>query len=145
KVQRRLAILLERMIRRGEQLVQVHPRAEIAARAADRHDAHGGVEIGPLQHFEQRVDHRGVDRVALVGTIERRGKHAARNVDEDAVAHRLTSIVIRSSAVENTFPCASVLSEIVPPPSSAPCSRKFSAWRLGSSKRSTGPLIMPLK
>src|SRR5205807_9390320 len=49
------------------------------------------------------------------------------------------------SAVENTFPWASVLSEMVPPPSSAPCSRKFRAWRLGSSYRSTGPEIMPLK
>ena len=40
-----------------------------------------------------------------------------------------------------TFPCASVLSESVPPPSSAPCSRKLSALRLGSSKRSTPPVI----
>ena len=52
-----------------------------------------------------------------------------------------TSSTIRSSAVEKTLPCASVLSESVPPPSSAPCSRKFSALRFGSSKRSTSPSI----
>ena len=55
-----------------------------------------------------------------------------------------TGISIRSSAVEYTLPWASVFREIVPPPSSASCRRKFSALRLGSSKRST-PLTMPLK
>ena len=45
--------------------------------------------------------------------------------------------------VENTFPCASVLSDRVPPPSRAPCRRKFSAHRFGSSKRSTEPVISP--
>ena len=48
-------------------------------------------------------------------------------------------MIMRSSAVENTLPCASVLSDSVPPPSSAPCSRKLSALRFGSSNRSTPP------
>src|SRR5688572_16499113 len=56
-----------------------------------------------------------------------------------------TSRVIRRRAVENTLPCASVFSESVPPPSSAPWRRKFSAFRLGSSKRTTGPSISPSK
>src|SRR3954469_6954486 len=56
-----------------------------------------------------------------------------------------TSIIIRNSAVEYTLPCASVLSDNVPPPSSAPCSRKLSAFRFGSSKRSTSPSIIPRK
>ena len=56
-----------------------------------------------------------------------------------------TSRTRRSSAVENTLPCASVLSESVPPPSSAPCSRKLSAPRFGSSKRSTSPVMSPSK
>ena len=51
-----------------------------------------------------------------------------------------TSISMRSRAVLNTFPCASVIRETVPPPSRAPWRRKFTAQRLASSKRSTGPL-----
>ena len=50
-----------------------------------------------------------------------------------------------SIAVEKTLPCASVLSDNVPPPSSAPCRRKLSACRLGSSNRSTSPVITPEK
>src|SRR5439155_18135764 len=56
-----------------------------------------------------------------------------------------TSIVIRRSAVENTLPCASVFRDNVPPPSSAPCNRKLRAPRFGSSKRSTSPVMTPLK
>src|SRR4029079_18230299 len=56
-----------------------------------------------------------------------------------------TSSTIRSNAVENTLPCAAVLSDIVPPPSRAPCKRKLSACRFGSSNRSTGPVITSLK
>src|SRR5262245_34432125 len=55
-----------------------------------------------------------------------------------------TGISNLSIAVEYTFPCASVLSEMVPPPSSAPCNRKLRALRLGRTNRST-LRTMPLK
>src|SRR2546425_7313646 len=144
-MQRRGAILLESMIGGREQLVQVHAGAEVAARAAHGNHANARVEIRLFQRREQRIDHRGIDRVALIGAVERRSQHTAGNLHDDAIAHLRTSISMRRSAVEKTLPCASVFREIVPPPSSAPCSRKFSAERLGSSKRSTLPVIMPLK
>jgi len=62
----------------GEQLVQVHAGAEVSTGAAQRHDANVGIQVGLRQHRRERVDHRDVDRVALVGTIQRRRKHAAR-------------------------------------------------------------------
>src|SRR5205807_3207149 len=123
----------------------VHAGAEILHRSPQGDDPHLGVEVRPVEQPEQSLDHVGVDRVLLVGTIQRAGQHAVLQGDENTVAHRETSIAIRSRAVEKTLPWASVLREIVPPPSSAPCSRKFRAWRFGSSKRSTGPLITPLK
>src|SRR5438067_8884382 len=57
----------------------------------------------------------------------------------------LISISIRSSAVEKVFPCASVISDRVPPPPRLSCKRKFSAPRFGSSNRSTSPWEMPVK
>src|SRR5437870_4349509 len=110
-----------------------------------RDDAHGGVEIGLVQQGEQGVDQRSVDRILLLRPVERRRENAAFQRSQHPIAHLGSSSSRRRSAVENTFPWASVLSEMVPPPSSAPCSRKFRAWRLGSSYRSTGPEIMPLK
>src|SRR5438445_159781 len=86
-----------------------------------------------------------VDRILLLRPVERRRENAAFQRSQHPIAHLGSSSSRRRSAVENTFPWASVLSEMVPPPSSAPCSRKFRAWRLGSSYRSTGPEIMPLK
>src|SRR6185503_7025816 len=56
-----------------------------------------------------------------------------------------TSISIRKSAVEKVFPCASVISESVPPPPRLSCRRKLSAPRFGNSKRSTSPLQIPRK
>ena len=136
-MQRGPAILLYGLVRRGEQLLQIHAGAEVAAGAAQRDYPHGRVEIGALERGQQRVDHRRVDGVLLVRPVERGGEHPALHRDQDLLvaAHRDASISIsrRSNAVENTLPWASVLSEIVPPPSRAPCSRKLSAPRLGSS------------
>src|SRR5687767_11762493 len=72
------------------------------------------------------------------------GHHELINPSASASASG-TSRVILNSAVEKTLPCASVLSESVPPPSSAPCRRKLSAFRFGSSNRTTGPSIAPAK
>src|SRR5688572_29470967 len=52
---------------------------------------------------------------------------------------------MRRSAVEKVFPCASVISDSVPPPPRLSCRRKLSAPRLGNSKRSTSPLQIPRK
>src|SRR6266516_1500233 len=143
--QRRLAVFLDALVGGCEQLVQVHAGAKIASGATHRDDPHGGVEIGLVQQSEQDVDHGSVDRILLLRPVERRGENAAFQRGQHSIAHLGSSSSRRRSAVENTFPWASVLSEMVPPPSSAPCSRKFRAWRLGSSYRSTGPEIMPLK
>src|SRR5262249_5474545 len=53
------------------------------------------------------------------------------------------SICILSIAVEKVLPCASVISESVPPPPRLSCRRKFSAPRFGNSNRSTSPLQIP--
>src|SRR5437899_5158769 len=50
------------------------PYTTLFRSAAQRHDAHVAVQVGPLQAGEQRVDHRGVDRVAFVGAVERGGE-----------------------------------------------------------------------
>src|SRR5437868_2326248 len=55
------------------------------------------------------------------------------------------SMYILNSAVENVFPCASVIKDTVPPPSRLSCRRKFNAPRFGSSNLSTSPLTIPLK
>jgi uncharacterized protein DUF4332 len=49
ELQRGPAVFLDALVHRGEELVQVHPRAEVAAGAAQRHDAHAGVQVRPLQ------------------------------------------------------------------------------------------------
>src|SRR5690349_21886067 len=103
----------------------------------------------------QQVDQVRVERIALFRAIERQGQDAAVGRAEESRGHWRTferrraraggtGTSIRKSAVEYTFPCASVLSEMVPPPSSAPCRRKLSAFKFGSSNLST-PLTMPLK
>src|ERR1700737_3548972 len=108
------------------------------------------------QCLRQLVGRGSVERVLLLRASERdpsnRSVDCQSNVLHFAVGspNRFasgsgTSMTIRSNAVENTFPCASVLRERVPPPASAPCSRKLSAFRFGSSKRSTSPSIMPRK
>src|SRR5215213_5561510 len=55
------------------------------------------------------------------------------------------SISIRSNAVENVFPCASVINDNVPPPPRLSCSKKFNAPIFGNSNLSTSPRQMPLK
>src|SRR5260370_38988164 len=105
----------------------------MAAGGAQRDDAHPGIESGALEQLEQGVDHGRVDRVLLLGTIERRGEDAGIHRCDHAVGHRGTSTSMRNSAVENTLPCASLLSDTVPPPSNGPSSRKIKAYELGSS------------
>ena len=135
EAERGLAVLLHRLVRRCEQLVQIHAGAKIRSRAAQRDHADLGVEIRALDGAEQGRDHRRVDRVLLLRAVERDREHAALHDEQHplGLAHCATSISMRSNAVDSTFPWASVLSEMVPPPSSAPCSRKFNAMRFGSS------------
>src|SRR6185437_473361 len=139
------AVLLDRPVGRREELVQIHPRAKVLPRAADHHQPDTGVQVRPVEKLRERLHHGRVDGVLLVRTIQRSGENAFGQGNENAITHLGTLICMRSRAVENTFPCASVLSEMVPPPSSAPCNRKLSAFRFGSSKRSTDPVITPLK
>src|SRR4029077_19972293 len=110
-----------------------------------RHHAHGGIQVGALEHREQGVDHGRIDRVPLVRPVERGRENPGVDGHDHSIRHRGSSTTRRNSAVENTFPWASVLSEMVPPPSNAPCSRKFNARKFGSSNRSTGPVTIPLK
>src|SRR6266852_1662613 len=63
----------------------------------------------------------------------------------DLASSSVISISILNSAVENVLPCASVISDNVPPPPRLSCKRKLSAPRFGSSNRSTCPLQIPLK
>src|SRR5260370_25874113 len=128
-----MAVVFPAPVGGAKELLRAHARREIATRAAQRHDAHPGVEIGALEDLEQRLDHESVDRVFLLGTIEGRGEDACVHRGEHAVGHRGTSTSIRKRAVGNTLPCASGLRATVPPPSSAPCKRKFKAYKLGSS------------
>ena len=125
--------------------MEVHSSAEIAAGTTQRHHAHGGVQVGAFEHGQQRVDHGGIDGVLLVRPVERGREDPRVDRREHAIRRRGSSTTRRSSAVESTLPWASVLSEMVPPPSKAPWSKKFNACKLGSSNRSTVPVIMPLK
>ncbi len=56
-----------------------------------------------------------------------------------------TSISILSNALLRVFPWASFFSDFVPPPPRDWWSKKFSAFRFGSSKRSTWPKQIPSK
>src|SRR5258708_2163844 len=56
-----------------------------------------------------------------------------------------TSISILSNADDKDLPNVSLLKDREAPPSSAPCSTNLSARMLGTSKRSTFPVIMPAK
>src|SRR5690348_13677566 len=89
--------------------------------------------------MRQVAAHGGAEGVSLLRTVQRDDVHAVGAADFfDDQAHGI-SICIARSAAPKVLPCASVRSETVPPPPRAPCNRKFSAPRLGSSKRSTGP------
>src|ERR1051325_1540371 len=87
-------------------------------------------ECDPVSHFEQNCLRR---------------RHLSRFSPSRAASSPSTSISIRSNAVENVLPCASVINESVPPPPRLSCRRKLSALRLGSSNRSTSPLQIPRK
>src|SRR5690606_34055189 len=120
---------------------------------------HIRVRPGARERLAQGRDGRRVQRVALLRPVQRDGGDAIRDVVQQAVVAHVagcvassarttssgTSPSMRSSAVENVLPCASVISETVPPPSSASCNRKFSAYRLGSSYRSTSPFTIEPK
>src|SRR3954464_12595495 len=107
-------------------------------------DANLIVRLERLQPGEEELGHLAIDGVLLLGTAERNSAHDAAPFDPQMAHARASgrarlrasasgmSMIIRSSAVEKTFPCASVLRESVPPPSRAPCKRKLSALRLGS-------------
>src|SRR5439155_1512373 len=109
--------------------VFVHARHEAQLRGFGcREDAAGCREIerdlfpdGPLEECHDDGGHEAALHFRIT-ELRRLG-----------LAHCATSISMRSNAVDSTFPWASVLSEMVPPPSSAPCSRKFNAMRFGSS------------
>ena len=105
-MQRRPAVLLHRVVRRREQLVQVHSGGEIRAGAPQRYDADLAVQVGVVEHREQRVDHGRVDRVLLLGAVQGSRQHAVLHPEQQALValHRGPSISMRSSAVENTLP-----------------------------------------
>src|SRR5690606_34470427 len=127
------------------------------SRAAEQEDANAGILLRPLERGFQLDDGAVIERIALVRAVQRDPRHAVRGFVQDPVeiAHspesRALSIPagtvssMRSIAVEKVLPCASVMSGTVPPPSSAPCNRKLSALRFGSSYRSTSPLIISAK
>src|SRR4051812_45888979 len=137
--------------------VEIGADAEVVALPREMDNANLIVRLERLQPREEELGRLAIDRVLLVGTGERDSAHDAPPFDPQMAHARAsgrpsrrasasgTSIIIRNSAVEKTFPCASVLRESVPPPSSAPCKRKLSALRLGISYRSTSPVITPRK
>src|SRR2546423_8257391 len=140
-------MLLARSVEHVLECREIRARAKRGALAVDGDDPH--------RRFTQREQSLGeligggpVERVFLFGAGERNSPDRA--LDRHSNVFHLdpsfaigsprcfaslsgTSMIMRRSAVEYTFPCASVLSDSVPPPSSAPWSRKLSALRFGSS------------
>src|SRR5436305_7739252 len=152
-----MALRLGRLAGQAAHRVEVGADAEVVALPREMDDANLIVRLERLQPREEKLGHLAVDRVLLLRPGESNSTHDAPPFDPQMAHARASgapsrrasasgmSIVIRNSAVEKTFPCASVLRESVPPPSSAPCKRKLSALRLGSSYRSTSPVITPRK
>src|SRR5450432_3107569 len=109
--------------------------------------AAGGIGLELREGGEQLFRHLPVYCIALLRTGEDQPSNRTIAEETDAITHAAgaagrpsffarssgMSSTMRSMAVENTLPCASIFNDMVPPPSSAPCRRKFSAWRLGSS------------
>src|SRR5712691_7938042 len=63
---------------------------------------------------------------------------------KSTLPHRM-SISILNKADDKDFPNVSLRNDRDAPPFSAPCSTKLSASMLGTSKRSTFPVMMPVK
>jgi hypothetical protein len=138
---------------------QVGARAEVAAGAAQRDHAHRGRRprhrrsacvSAPISSSLSALRLWGrlsVSQATPSATSESTARGCVmRRPAPGAPARRRssgTSTSSRSIAVESVLPCASVFSDTVPPPPSALCSRKLSASRFGSSKRSTSPWQMP--
>ena len=125
-----------------------------------------GITVGAFQCFHQVAAKFARQGVALFGAVEASRStrpfwadsrtlltvlRVGRQMDVVALELRRgfdynpggRSISIANSAAPKVLPWASVRSETVPPPPRARCSRKLSAPRLGSSKRSTGPSTSP--
>src|SRR5205085_287620 len=136
----------------GPQRLQISAGAEVVAVSREVHHPHLPVLLELRTCLEQLAGHGAVDRVSALLSREDDATDRAPSFQSNASHQTAPGTpsfrasesgivnVIRSSAVEKTFPCASVFSDCVPPPSNAPCSRKFSAWRFGNSKRSTSPV-----
>src|SRR3954470_22923467 len=142
---------------------EIRTRAKIGTFPINGYDAHRAFAERE-KSLGQLVGRCPVERVLLSGASESDEPNRTLDRDDDVVHRALadlraatlgsprrlasesgTSIVIRNNAVEYTFPCASVFSDKVPPPSRAPWSRKLRALRFGSSYRSTSPSIIPRK
>src|SRR5205814_9233629 len=72
-------------------LVQVHPRAESGAGAAEHDDAQGAVALEPLEARVEAREHGAVERVALRGPVERDGRHAVGDRAQHLVGHPPTA------------------------------------------------------
>ena len=105
-------VFADRLVGRREQLVQIGAGAEVPARSAEQNDANAGVEIGSLQRLMEGFDQLGVQRIPLVGPVEREAEDAGFERAEEHAhcgARRRasaggTGISIRSNAVEYTLP-----------------------------------------
>src|SRR5437588_1827257 len=73
------------------ELVQVHPRAERGAGAAEHDDAQGAVALEPLEARVEAREHGAVERVALRGPVERDGRDAVGDRAQHLVGHPPTA------------------------------------------------------
>src|SRR5690606_3100596 len=96
--------------------------------------------VGPGRVFE-----RGEQQVVAPLHAERAGRRRGAHRPSPAASDSGSSTSSSSRPWPWTFPWASVTSDAVPPPPSESWSRKLSASRLGTSKRSTSPLQIAAK
>src|SRR5262245_66446629 len=68
-------------------LLEVHPRAEGGTGAAHHHHPHVAVGVERLEEVAERGEEGGVHGIALPGTVEGDGGHAAVDGAEDFIGH----------------------------------------------------------
>src|ERR1043165_1723494 len=134
------------LLQRGE----VGARAEVLPCSRDHNHSNAIIPRCVLQPTLEPRDQGIIQRITFLWTVQRNPRHRTfdrvknclirvHRLFNSAASASLSSISIRSNAVEKVFPCASVINDKVPPPPRLSCNRKLSAPRFGNSNRSTSP------
>ena len=79
------SVLVRRPVNRIQELCQIRSRAEIFPRAANGYHPNVLIQLRTIEFLEKCIDRLGIQGVAFLRSVERKGQHTRGQLDQQGV------------------------------------------------------------